>query len=113
MSLLDLVRDAEALNGRTVITEGMVFHEQSLPDGAVMVFRFAIFCCAADALPIRVIVHSNASGKLENEAWVKVRGVLESGKSGGRGIPTIIADSIQTIPAPSPENRYLFLYNLK
>jgi putative membrane protein len=113
VSLLELVRDAEDLNGRTVITEGMVFHEPSLPADIVMVFRFAIFCCAADALPIRVIVHSDAAGNLKNETWVQVRGVLESGKAGGRDIPTIIADSIQTIPVPSPENRYLFLFKLK
>jgi putative membrane protein len=113
MSLLEVVRDAEGLNGRTVITEGMVFHEPSLPADALMVFRFAIFCCAADALPIRVIVHSDAAGNLKNETWVQVRGVLESGKAGDREIPTIIADSIKTIPVPSPENRYLFLFKLK
>jgi putative membrane protein len=111
VSLLDLVKDAQGFNGRTVITEGMIFHEPSLPDDTVMVFRFVIFCCAADALPIRVIVHTDAAGRLENETWVQVQGVLETGKSGGREIPTIIADTVQTIPTPSPENRYLFLYN--
>ena len=110
VSLLELVKNAQGFAGRTVITEGMVYHEPTLPGEAVVVFRFVIFCCAADALPIRVIVHTDAAGNLENETWVRIQGAVDAGKSGPGEIPVIVAESIKTIPAPAPEARYLFFY---
>ena len=40
--------------------------------------RFAIDCCSADALPYGVLVEDTNAPKYMNDAWIKVRGKLET-----------------------------------
>ena len=108
ISLLDLVRDTENYEGMRVVAEGMVYRAPHADESTFMLFRFAIVCCAADAIPVAILVKNTEAGNLNNDIWVRVEGLMNIETINGRRRPSIAAEIIQPIPAPTPENRYLF-----
>ena len=110
VSLLDLFKDSEKLESKRITTEGMVFRKDTTAENTFKLFRFAIVCCAADALPLSISVNSKESHYLENEAWVKVEGKLKIIRKNGRQMLCIDADAVDAIPTPPPEKQYLFFY---
>jgi len=108
LTLLNVVRNLEKLNGLKIRTIGSVYCDSNIPEGSIMLFRFAIYCCAADAMPIWLLVESEMSSALQNEDWVKVEGILRLKMFNDKKIPVIEAASVRQIPAPSPEARYLY-----
>ena len=109
-SLLDLLKNSDRFEGTHVATEGMVFRSNTIAENTFKIFRFAIICCAADALPLWILVNSEESQNLENETWVKVEGKFKIKKINGRQIPNIDAEAVQPIPTPAPEKQYLFFF---
>jgi len=108
ISLLDLLADAEKFDGKRVTTEGMVYRSAKNGGNTFMLFRFAVVCCAADALPLAVEVKSGTAVILKNDAWVRVGGIFSTETLNGKQVTSIAADTIQSIPQPPPEKRYLF-----
>jgi len=108
ISLLNLLADAEKFDGKRVITEGMVYRSVKNGENTFTLFRFAVVCCAADALPLAVMVKSTPAKILNNDAWVRVEGIFSIEISNGKQVTSIAADVIQSIPQPPPEKRYLF-----
>ena len=107
-SLLNLLADAEKFDGKRVTAEGMVYRSVKSGDNTFMLFRFAVVCCAADAMPLSVTVKHTANEALNNDAWVRVDGIFTIETSNGKQVPSIAADIVQSIPPPPPEKRYLF-----
>ena len=108
LSLLELIKNAEQFNGKLVATEGMVYRGGHSDRNRFRLFRFVIVCCAADALPLVILVNSKIAEKYNNDDWVRVEGVFSFKTVNGRQVSSIAADSVQPIPAPPPEKRYLF-----
>jgi len=108
ISLLDLLAEAEKFDGKRVTTEGMVYRSVKNGENTFMLFRFAVICCAADALPLAVEVKSRPAVILKNDAWVRVGGIFSTQTLNGKQVTSIAADAIQSIPQPPPEKRYLF-----
>jgi uncharacterized repeat protein (TIGR03943 family) len=108
VSLLDLLAEPERFDGKRVATEGMVYRNANASENAFMLFRFAVVCCAADALPLSVTVKTAAARTVNSDAWLKVEGIFKLETIKGRYVASIAADSIQPIPMPPPEKRYLF-----
>ena len=109
-SLLSLLADAEKFDGKRVTAEGMVYRSVKSGDNTFMLFRFAVVCCAADALPLSVTVKHTATEALNNDTWVRVNGIFTIETSNGKQVTSIAADRVQSIPPPPPEKRYLFFY---
>jgi len=107
-SLLNLLADAEKFDGNRVTAEGMVYRSVTSGENTFMLFRFAVVCCAADALPLSVTVKHTATEALNNDTWVRVGGIFTIEISKGKQVASIAADSVQSIPPPPPEKRYLF-----
>jgi len=107
-SLLDLLADAEQFDGKRVTTEGMVYRTAKNAENTFTLFRFAVVCCAADALPLAVTVRNTTTEILKNDTWVKVEGIFSIETSNGKQVSNIAAEVIQSIPQPPPEKRYLF-----
>jgi uncharacterized repeat protein (TIGR03943 family) len=108
ISLLDLVRDTENYDDQRVAAEGMVYRAPNADENTFMLFRFAIVCCAADAIPVAIRVKNAEAGNLNNDIWVRVEGLMNIETINGRRRPSITAEIVRPIPAPTPENRYLF-----
>lgn len=67
-----LYGDPEELDGVRVRLTGFVTPDPSLPDGFALT-RFFVGCCAADAIPIQVIVHGGGPA-LAADTWLEVEG---------------------------------------
>ena len=107
-SILDLTAKMKQLNGQRVITEGLTYTDANAQKGHMMLFRFAMFCCAADATPLAIIVNVGDIEPLKNESWVKVEGVLKISKIRGKDTPVIHADNIEKMEKPPPGAQYIF-----
>ena len=111
-SILDWVKlfnyesDLSGVLGQKADVIGFVYHDPRLPANQFMVSRFAITCCVADAFAIGMIVQTNGPESLSDNAWVRVKGPVQSLTLGGHKMALILADTIQG--APQPAQPYLF-----
>jgi uncharacterized repeat protein (TIGR03943 family) len=99
-TLLDLILYPETFDGQRVAIEGMVYR------GAL--FRFAVACCAADALPFSIQVKTAGAGNFPNDAWVRVEGLFKLATINDKPVSSIVADKVMPMSTPPPEKRYLF-----
>jgi len=107
-TLLDLILYAEKFNGKRVAVEGMIYRGAAVEDDSFKLFRFAVACCAADALPFSIRVKTPAAGHFPNDTWVRVEGRFSLATTHDKQVASILADAILPIPTPPPEQRYLF-----
>jgi len=105
-NVLDWVRafnyasDPATYTGQPADVIGFVYHADGLPEGQFLVSRFAVTCCAADAMAVGLLVHWPQAAGLENNSWVRVRGAMTVGTFGGRATPLIEADALEGVAAP-------------
>ena len=98
---IDVVaRHFRHLIGRHVVTDGRVYRDDALPDGQMALYRFVVVCCAADAMPVQVVVKASDLSGLRNDQWVRVEGAVGSAHQDGGEIPVIDATKVTTIPPP-------------
>lgn len=84
--------------GTPVKLIGFVTHPKKLQEGAFVLARFAIFCCAADAVPYSArVVPPDASVEFKDDQWLEVRGTLAKDDQGF----FVEATEIETIEEPS------------
>nr|MBN1229812.1 TIGR03943 family protein [Anaerolineae bacterium] len=111
-NLLDWARiihaqtDPTALNGVEAEVIGFVYRGSRLSADQIMVGRFVITCCVADAIAVGLVVQSPDVSGLPVDSWVRAQGHFSEGMLDG--VPTIIlmAESIQ--PIQQPEQPYLY-----
>jgi putative membrane protein len=118
VTLVELKIDRrQELIGKRVSTDGMVYRGKErlrdflldeLPGGCFILFRFRVVCCAADAVPIGVLVCRDDVGDLRDDRWVRVTGQYVITEIGSDSVPCIKAQEVTEIPPPPPEKRYLF-----
>jgi uncharacterized repeat protein (TIGR03943 family) len=108
LSLLDVVRKMKRLDGARIITEGLVYRDVNVPAGYLLLYRFAIFCCAADAIPVWVVVVKDDLAAFANESWVRIEGTFEVARMQGRDVPLLRAETVTQLETPPPGARYLY-----
>ncbi len=104
-TVLDWVRafnmaDSNANTAQTADVIGFVYHDPGLAAGEFIVARFAVTCCAADAVGFGMRVQWPAASALESDAWVRIQGPVTTGAYAGRAMPVIVAESVEGIEAP-------------
>jgi uncharacterized repeat protein (TIGR03943 family) len=107
-TLLDLITNGEKFEGRQVSVEGMVYRSAGADSDGFALFRFAVVCCAADALPFSIRVKTESPQDLKNDAWVRVEGLFSTATVNGKRVSTISGARVRPLPTPPPEKRYLF-----
>jgi uncharacterized repeat protein (TIGR03943 family) len=62
---------------KPVQVTGIVIHNvASVPPDYIMVIRYFVTCCIADARPVGLIVRDTSNGRLQDNQWVTVKGVM-------------------------------------
>ena len=107
-TLLEIARQMKQLDGKRVVTEGLVYRPAIMPPNHLTLFRFAIFCCAADALPVWMFVEHPDVTAFDDENWIRVDGTLTIVNFNGTDVPVIRADTIEKKAAPVTAEQYLF-----
>ena len=97
---------AEAFAGEPVDVVGFVYHDERLAEDQFMVNRFIVSCCVADANVVTMVVRWPAAATLEDDAWVRVEGMLQPGVFGGEPLPVLAAQRVT--PVTMPDQPYLY-----
>lgn len=97
---------AEAFAGEPVDVVGFVYHDERLEESQFMVNRFIVSCCVADANVVTMVVRWPDGATLENDAWVRVEGVLQPGVFDGAPLPILSAQRVT--PVAMPDQPYLY-----
>jgi uncharacterized repeat protein (TIGR03943 family) len=106
LKLFNYNDDVNQFTGQTASVIGFVYFDEALGENQFYVSRFVVSCCAADGFAIAMPVKWDNLDTLEQDAWVQVKGTVETMVIDERNIPLIVAESIQ--PVPIPEQPYLF-----
>lgn len=106
-SLVDWVRtlsvypEPDAYTGKPAKVDGFVLYRPDLPDNYLMLSRFVITCCAADAYPIGLPVKLNQSrSQYPADQWFRVEGKMITETLAGQRQLVIQAESLSAIPEP-------------
>jgi uncharacterized membrane protein YcgQ (UPF0703/DUF1980 family) len=73
-----------------------------MPPGYIMVLRYQVTCCIADARPIGLIVRDTSNGALKDNQWVKVTGIMGAAAYQGQQIAVVLPKRIVPTRAGNP-----------
>jgi putative membrane protein len=96
----------DSFTGRQADVIGFVYHEPSFPADVLMVARFTVSCCVADASAIALPVRTDQAATLTADSWIRVQGSFEVGEFRGDLAPILVASSIE--PITQPDHPYLY-----
>lgn len=89
--------------GKPVQISGMVLHNPaSVPPGYIMVIRYFVTCCIADARPVGLIVRDTSHGALQDNQWVSVTGVMSSADYQGQKVAVVSPRSMRQTKSGDP-----------
>jgi uncharacterized repeat protein (TIGR03943 family) len=94
--------DIAPLRGRPAQVSGFVVFPEDLdlPPDQLMLARYVLTCCVADAGGVGVRVQWPAAQSLVSDQWVEVTGIMQSLPVGDTVQPLLIATRIQPIDPP-------------
>lgn len=92
--------------GKTIQIKGFVYKEEGLDSNQLVVARFLITHCVADARVIGLLSESNQASNFSENTWVEVTGVIGVEDYNGVELPFIQIKEITQISEPT--NPYIF-----
>lgn len=101
MATIDIIgRDVLGFKGKEVTFIGFVYRDKEVKDNKVIVARYGMACCVADASVFGMVVSGDGVEKLPEESWVQVTGVLHETTYKGALFPLVKAKKIEQIETP-------------
>jgi uncharacterized repeat protein (TIGR03943 family) len=112
-SLIDWVRtlnvypEPDAYTGQQAKVQGFVIYPPELPKGYLLLSRFVITCCAADAYPVGLPVKLPQNQQsYPPDTWLEVKGQMMTENLAGKRQLAIQASSVEQIPEPKDPYAY-------
>jgi uncharacterized repeat protein (TIGR03943 family) len=110
MRLINVYPEPDAYAGEAVDLSGFVMHPAGWPDDYLMVSRFVLTCCAADAYPVGLPVKLEGLSEKRSaypvDSWVQVQGQMASSTVDGRRQLAIAPTSLEKIKPPKNPYEY-------
>jgi len=104
---IDVYPEPDAYTGQKVKVQGFVVHASTLPAQYLMLSRFVITCCAADAYPVGLPVKLSQNRDVyPPDTWLEVEGKMITQTLDGKRQLVIEAKSLNKIP--EPKNPYYY-----
>ncbi|MCP1123281.1 TIGR03943 family protein [Bacillus sp. 3103sda1] len=101
MAAIDIIgRDVIGFKGKEINFSGFVYRDTDVKGEQVVVARYGITCCIADATVYGMIVSGEGITKLQNETWVTITGTLDETTYRGALFPLVKANKVEKIEAP-------------
>lgn len=89
--------------GKPINLAGLVVHNSaSAPPGYIMVIRYQVTCCIADARPEGLVVRDTSHGKLQDNQWVSLTGKMGETDFQGQKMAVVIPSRMMVIKARDP-----------
>lgn len=112
--LVNVYPEPDAYTDEAVEVEGFVIYPEGWPAGYLMLSRFVLTCCAADAypvgLPMQIPVNSGGNVSTEQpypvDTWLSVSGRVATDTLNGQRQIAIAPTDIRTIEAPKNPYEY-------
>lgn len=104
---LNVYPEPDAYTSQAVKVQGFAVHPTDLPQQFLMITRFVITCCAADAYPVGLPVKLKENRTIyPADSWFEVEGKMITETFQGKRQLTIEASSLKKIPKPN--NPYFY-----
>ncbi|MGG0188131.1 TIGR03943 family putative permease subunit [Bacillus rhizoplanae] len=101
MAAMDIIsRDVIGFKGKEITFSGFVYRDKEVEGNKVVVARYGITCCVADATVYGMIVSGEGIIELQNETWVTITGTLDETTYRGALFPLVKANKVEKIEAP-------------
>ncbi|MFB5196913.1 TIGR03943 family protein [Neobacillus sp. KR4-4] len=111
VNIMNIIQDnLNALIGKTITTKGFVYREKEFMQNQIIVARFGITCCVADASVYGMMAKGEVA-VLPKDKWVQVTGKIEQTQFNGETIPVLKIDQLSKISAP--QQPYVFDSGIK
>jgi putative membrane protein len=107
----EISSNIDKFEGRKVNLYGFVYKEDGFTENQLVVSRFLVTHCIADASIIGFLSEFPDAAKIEKDTWIKIEGVIESGSYMGNTLPVIkVAKWAETKELDSP---YLYPISIR
>ena len=104
---LNVYPEPDAYAGQSVKVSGFVIHPEEWPEEYLMLSRFVLTCCAADAYPVGLPVQLAVSRQAyAPDNWLEVEGKMTTATINGQRQLTIEPTKLETIPEPRNPYEY-------
>ena len=104
---LNVYPEPDAYTGQGVKVSGFVIHPDEWPEGYLMISRFVLTCCAADAYPVGLPVELAVSRQAyAPDSWLDIEGKMITTIINGKRQLTIKPTKLETIPEPRNPYEY-------
>ncbi|TWE08101.1 putative membrane protein [Neobacillus bataviensis] len=103
--------DVGKYKGKKIKLKGFVYKEKELSKNQLVISRFLITHCVADASIIGFLSEVSKDPALENDTWIEAEGVLDVTSYNGTELPLIKIIDWKIIN--EPEKPYLYPINIK
>lgn len=103
-TLFDIFDHSEKYRGKEIEADGFIMRHTSLGPNRYMVARYAIACCAADAVTVGFVIEGTAP--YPDNTWVKMRGKLIKLEENQ---PIVKVTTLEEIPLPP--DPYVYQYD--
>ncbi|MED0702739.1 TIGR03943 family putative permease subunit [Aeribacillus composti] len=101
ISTINMISEnVEQLIGKKVEITGFVFRERDFRSNQLVVARFGVTCCIADASVYGMLVEGENVAKLKDDTWIKVTGTIHKTTYHQSTIPVIEQPAIEMIEVP-------------
>ncbi|ASC71314.1 hypothetical protein XM38_022660 [Halomicronema hongdechloris C2206] len=102
---LNVYPEPDAYGGQAVDVIGFVIHPPEWPDSHLMIARFVLTCCAADAYPVGLAVRLPTGQALPAaDTWLRVTGQMTTETLDGQRQLVVAPDRLR--PVEEPANPY-------
>ena len=104
--IIDILSDdLSSMIGKTITTKGFVYREQNFFQDEIVIARFSVVCCVADASVYGIMAKGNVA-HLPKDQWIEVTGKIDQIKYDGTTVPIIKIQKLSKIPMP--KNPYVY-----
>ncbi|KAB2452454.1 TIGR03943 family protein [Bacillus sp. CH126_4D] len=94
-------QDVKGFKGKEITFSGFIYNDKDVTGDKVVVARYGITCCIADASVWGMIVAGENVKKLPPETWVKITGLLDETTYKGTLFPLVKVSKVEKINKPT------------
>ncbi|MBT2696139.1 TIGR03943 family protein [Bacillus sp. ISL-40] len=107
----EISKDINKFKGRKIKLKGFIYKEDGLSHNHIVISRFLITHCVADASIIGFLSEFSEPSSLVKDTWVEAEGVLDITTFNGTELPLIKITGLKKIN--EPEKPYLYPISIK
>ncbi|QST01327.1 TIGR03943 family protein [Pontibacillus sp. ALD_SL1] len=95
-----LEEEPETFAGKSIVIRGFVYREPNFPSSRIVVGRFGVSCCVADAGIYGIMAEGKQVLNYNEDTWIEVHGTVQTAMFNDWQLPIIELSSIHEIKKP-------------